>query len=237
MISLSSSAAPTRSRGRPRKSDAPALAIEQLLEASADIFARDGYAGVSLRKLQTELGVSYTFFHHYFDSKEALWKAVVDQLAGATTAKVLQALTCIDDSHDEFDALQEAIRIYLRSAIKRPAIHMICLQEAINGGSRLDYIYTRYFEGAWALIADMVSKVERSGRIKPIPIESLFFTVQSALAPLLQRPFYEKLTGKRGGLGLHPSARSGEQYSGEPYSSEQYIQQSIDLLFHGWCKN
>lgn len=220
-------AAPARSRGRPRKADAPALSIEQLLEASATIFARDGYEGVSLRKLQKELGVSYTFFHHYFDSKEALWKAVVDQLAGATTAKVLTALTRIDDSHDEFDALQEAIRIYLRSAIEHPAIQLICLQEAISGGPRLDYIYARYFEGAWAVIADMVAKVERSGRIKSVPIESLFFAVQSALAPLLQRPFYEKLTGKRVSPAQHPAAKN----------TEHYIQQSIDLLFNGWCKN
>ena len=52
-----------RKRGRPKKSEAPALSIEQLLDASADIFARDGYDGVSLRKLQDELNVSYTFFH------------------------------------------------------------------------------------------------------------------------------------------------------------------------------
>lgn len=220
------SEAPIRGRGRPRKADAPALSIEQLLEASAEIFARDGYDGVSLRKLQKELGVSYTFFHHYFDSKEALWKAVVDQLAGTTTTQVLAALTCIDDCHDELDALHEAIRIYLSSAIKHPAIHLICLQEAISGGPRLDYIYSQYFEGAWGVIAAMVTKVEHSGRIKAVPIESLFFAVQSTLAPLLQRPFYEKLIGKRSSPGLHPSARN----------SEHYIQQSIDLLFHGWCK-
>ena len=220
------SATPARRRGRPRKADAAALSIEQLLEASAEIFARDGYEGVSLRKLQRELGVSYTFFHHYFDSKEALWKAVVDQLAGETTSRVLAALTRIDESHDEFDALQEAIRIYLRSAIEHPAIQLICLQEAISGGPRLDYIYKCYFEGAWALIAEMVARVERSGRIKPVPVESLFFAVQSALAPLLQRPFYEKLTGQSRNPTRHPAADK----------PEQYIQQSIDLLFHGWCK-
>ncbi len=216
----------SRGRGRPRKSKAPALSIEQLLDASAAIFARDGYEGVSLRKLQTELGVSYTFFHHYFDSKEALWKAVVDQLAGSTTAKVLSALTCIDDSHDELDALREAIRIYLASAIEHPPIHHICLQEAISGGPRLDYIYSRHFEGAWGVIAELVRKVEHTGRIKPIAIETLFFAVQSALAPILQQPFYAKLSGNR----ANPFA--------EPVAGfiENYIQQSIDLLFHGWCK-
>ncbi len=226
MITAPTDAAPTRRRGRPRKSDGPALSIEQLLEASAEIFARDGYEGVSLRKLQNELGVSYTFFHHYFDSKEALWKGVVDQLAGSTTAKVLTALTRIDDSHDEFDALQEAIRIYLRSAIENPAIQLICLKEAISGGPRLDYIFNLYFEGAWAVIADLVAKVELSGRIKPVAIESLFFAVQSTLAPLLQRPFYEKLTGGSLSSAQHPAAQN----------TEHYIQQSIDLLFHGWCK-
>lgn len=210
-----------RGRGRPRKSSAPAQSIEQLLEASAAIFARDGYDGVSLRKLQKELGVSYTFFHHYFDSKDALWKAVVDQLAGATTTQVLAALSNIDEHHNELDALREAIAIYLRNAIEHPAIHLICLQEAISGGPRLDYIYRHYFEGAWAVIGELVCRVELSGRMKAIPAETLFFAVQSALAPLIQRPFYQKLTGKK----TLPTR-----------NIDHYIQQTTDLLFYGWCR-
>ena len=213
---------PPRGRGRPRKSSAPAQSIEQLLKASAAVFARDGYEGVSLRKLQQELGVSYTFFHHYFDSKDALWKAVVDQLAGATTSEVLAALSTIDEHHDELDALREAIAIYLRNAIEHPAIHLICLQEAISGGPRLDYIYRHYFKEAWAVIGELVRRVELSGRMKAIPAETLFFAVQSALAPLIQRPFYQKLTGRK----TLPTR-----------DIDHYIQQTTDLLFYGWCRS
>ncbi|MBQ0797083.1 TetR/AcrR family transcriptional regulator [Zhongshania sp.] len=210
-----------RKRGRPKKSEAPALSIEQLLDASADIFARDGYDGVSLRKLQDELNVSYTFFHHYFSSKEQLWQAVVDRLCGATTAKVLEALQHIDDDHNELDALKEGIAVYIRSAFEHPALYHICQQESLREGPRLSYIHKHYFEPAWQLISDMVAKVDDVGIIKDIPIETLFFVVQSATAPVVQLPFYQRLTGKT---------------QLDPEFVETHIQQSIDLLFHGWHK-
>lgn len=209
-----------RRRGRPRKSEAPALTLEQLLHASADIFARDGYDGVSLRKLQAELGVSYTFFHHYFDSKEALWKAVIDRLAGETSGKVLQALSQIDDSHDELDALREAIAIYIRSAFEYPAIYHISQQESLRPGPRLDYLYQRYFGPAWQLIEDMVARAKQQHALKDIPNETLYFMVQSATAAVVQQPLYAKMTGR-------------EELT--PRQIDTHIQQCIDLLFSGWC--
>ncbi len=212
-------ATPTRKRGRPRNDEAATPSIDCLLTASADIFARDGYDGVSLRKLQSELKVSYTFFHHYFDSKEALWKAVVDKLAGRTTSKVLEALNHIDDDHSALDALKSAIGVYIRSAFEYPAIYHIYQQESQRQGPRLDYIYQCYFEAPWAYIRELVDKVILDGKLKPLPIETLFFFVQSATAPVVQYPFYQKLTGS--------PALSAEQI-------ENHIQQSIDLLFNGW---
>ncbi len=212
-------ATPTRRRGRPRNDETASPSIDHLLEASAAIFARDGYDGVSLRKLQSELKVSYTFFHHYFDSKEALWKAVVDKLAGATTAKVVNALNHIDDNHTELDALKAAIAVYIRSAFEHPAIYLIYQQESQCQGPRLDYIYQSYFESPWQYIRELVNKVNQHGELKPIPIETLFFVVQSATAPVVQYPFFQKLTGS-------------PQLS--PKQIESHIQQFIDLLFNGW---
>ncbi|CAA0093804.1 Uncharacterised protein [Zhongshania aliphaticivorans] len=210
-----------RRRGRPKKNEAPALSIEQLLDASADIFARDGYDGVSLRKLQDELNVSYTFFHHHFSSKELLWQAVVDRLCGETTARVLDVLQNIDEEHNELDALKEGIAVYIRSAFEHPALHHICQQESRCEGPRLSYIYKHYYGPAWQLISDMVKKVDTLNIIKDIPIETLFFVVQSATAPIVQLPFYQRLTGTN---------------ELPPEFVENHIQQTIDLLFHGWHK-
>lgn len=213
-------AATPRKRGRPRKGEAPALSLNQLLDASATIFARDGYDGVSLRKLQQELNVSYTFFHHYFDSKEALWKAVVDRLCSATNAEILSALQHINHEGSEIDALKEGIAVYIRCAFEFPAIYHICQQESLREGPRLEYLYRNYFEPAWQLIGEMVAEVNQGNCIKEIPTEMLFFVVQSAIAPVVQLPFYQRLTGNNELATQH---------------LEQHIQQAIDLLFNGWC--
>jgi TetR/AcrR family transcriptional regulator len=136
-------------------------------------------------------------------------------------ARQLEALQHIDDDHNELDALKEGIAVYIRSAFEHPALYHICQQESLREGPRLSYIHKHYFEPAWQLISDMVAKVDDVGIIKDIPIETLFFVVQSATAPVVQLPFYQRLTGKT---------------QLDPEFVETHIQQSIDLLFHGWHK-
>ncbi len=209
-----------RGRGRPRKNrEAPPL--NELLDASAEIFARDGYSGVSLRQLQRELGVSYTLFHHYFASKEALWQAIVDRLVGNTTRRVMSALARIDDSVSELDTLRQAIRVYIRCAFESPAIFRICQQEAGQPGPRLDYLMSTYFAPSWTILKDLVAAAEAKGQIAPLPMESLFFAVQSATAPVVQQPLYQHLSGRR--------ALKAAQI-------ERHIEQFIGLLFNGWTR-
>ncbi|MEM7612773.1 MAG: TetR/AcrR family transcriptional regulator [Pseudomonadota bacterium] len=58
-----------------RKADRP----EEILNAALDVFVRDGYDASRLADIAAEAGVSKGLLYHYFDSKEALFRAVVEQ--------------------------------------------------------------------------------------------------------------------------------------------------------------
>ena len=63
--------AETRGRPRLRRDD-------EILDAALLAFASHGYAGMSLRKLNSELGLSHGTISHRYGSKERLYYAAVD---------------------------------------------------------------------------------------------------------------------------------------------------------------
>jgi AcrR family transcriptional regulator len=82
---------------------------EQILNAATRAFARAGYAATGLDEVAAEAGISHVILYRHFESKAALYRAVLDRacerLAGATGT---------DDFGDE------AIPALLRAAAADP---------------------------------------------------------------------------------------------------------------------
>jgi TetR/AcrR family transcriptional regulator len=51
-----------------------------ILDAAQRLFARDGFAGTSMRGIAKASGVSQPLIHHYFGSKEGLYRAIKQRL-------------------------------------------------------------------------------------------------------------------------------------------------------------
>jgi len=51
---------------------------DAILLYSTMLFARNGYAGVSIKDLTKEIGITPAALYNYFDSKDQLWKEVID---------------------------------------------------------------------------------------------------------------------------------------------------------------
>ncbi|HEY6561316.1 MAG TPA: TetR/AcrR family transcriptional regulator, partial [Polyangiaceae bacterium] len=66
---------------------------ERLLEAGLDLFGTIGYAQTSIERLCARAGVTTRHFYEEFGSREALLKAVYDQVIGRTMRAVRDALT------------------------------------------------------------------------------------------------------------------------------------------------
>jgi AcrR family transcriptional regulator len=53
---------------------------EEILGSCFSLFAREGYAGLTMRDIARQLGVSTGALYHYFDSKEQLFAATLHRL-------------------------------------------------------------------------------------------------------------------------------------------------------------
>jgi len=64
-----------------------------LARRSTDLFARHGYAGLSMRAAAEELGVSTGTLYHYFNGKDDLFAAVVDATVDADVLEAMAGLS------------------------------------------------------------------------------------------------------------------------------------------------
>ncbi|MBQ8129962.1 MAG: TetR/AcrR family transcriptional regulator [Clostridia bacterium] len=53
---------------------------ERILEAALEMFSHNGYAGTNIRELSASLGLVKSGVYKHFESKEAIWNALLDQM-------------------------------------------------------------------------------------------------------------------------------------------------------------
>ena len=52
----------------------------RILDAALELFSRNGYAGTNIRELSASLGLVKSVVYKHFDSKEAVWNALLDKM-------------------------------------------------------------------------------------------------------------------------------------------------------------
>jgi Transcriptional regulator len=53
---------------------------ERILAAALDMFSQNGYAGTNIRELSASLGLVKSGIYKHYESKEAIWNALLDQM-------------------------------------------------------------------------------------------------------------------------------------------------------------
>jgi TetR/AcrR family transcriptional regulator len=119
-----------------------AASQETILEAALEAFAQRGYDGVSVRELNRQIGVSHNLVHHYFGSKDALWRAAID--FGLGRVNDTWRLDDLGPLTDPVEKMKVGLRRFLEVMAHSPSIQQILEYEAAVGGPRLDYIAERY---------------------------------------------------------------------------------------------
>lgn len=78
---------------------------DELVEVAIDLFAKNGYAGTSIRDIAFLCNRSVSNVYHYFENKEALWLAILEQSVKALPGKLRAAMAERSDAMQRFEAL------------------------------------------------------------------------------------------------------------------------------------
>lgn len=108
-----------------------------VLAAAASVIERDGTAGLSLRSIASDLGVSHTAFRHHFGSREGVLNALAVQ-GHELLADALRT------ARDETGSFLEMGVAYVRFAVAHPALFAVMFRPDLLDESEPELSWARH---------------------------------------------------------------------------------------------
>lgn len=117
----------TATRGRPRRTESDTAEMRaRIMRAARDLFARDGYEGMSMRKLAAAVGCAPAALYAYFPNKRALlrvlWQDIFGELGGVLSDTIATPADPLTHLHR---LLTETIRFWVQRPDDFRAIFLI----------------------------------------------------------------------------------------------------------------
>lgn len=145
-----------------------------ILAVAKVLFADRGFHGVAVDDIARRLGVSPAVLYRHFDSKEALYEAVLNEIACARESYVDAILS----GPDEFGAVLARITaVFVTSIADDPDYLRMEMQAALEGNPAT----TRFFENRWKSLTDYIefslkelSGEGRAGHVHPVTAALMF---------------------------------------------------------------
>ena len=136
-----------------------------ILEAAVRLFSRHGYDGVSMRSVAREAGVSKSNIYHHFESKEALYLAIM-QASAERFSDMVEALA---EGRGSFD---QRLRVFARSHLEhlfdnRMTVRLM-LREVFGGEEKWRRILVdQVVGGIFQRLIAIFEKGQEQGLLRP----------------------------------------------------------------------
>src|SRR6266568_9129297 len=149
-------------RGRPKQSRAA------ILKAAVGEFSREGVAGARTDAIARSAGVNKALLYYYFKDKEAIYRAVLDQVFGGVRAAIHQALSQDLPPREELASYVCAHFDYIASNPLYPRIVQAEFLRAGRDPSRLQRIAKKYFRPVFLEISALLKAGAQSGDFRQV---------------------------------------------------------------------
>lgn len=161
---------PARKRGRPAKNKE--VEPEKLLRHAFSMFASEGFDGTSLRKMAAEIGVDYTLYRHYFGSKEALWKASLEQELEPHISQLNSIVHKYQEGQNAQHTLRQSMHAFLTLAATYPDKPRLLFRE-VGNAEREVWLYERFAEPLLSTFDTLFIAEQQAGRMRGQDLESV----------------------------------------------------------------
>lgn len=120
-----------------------------ILAVAKVLFADRGYHGVSVDEIAKRLGVSPAVLYRHFDSKDALYEAVLNEIACHRESYVEAALSGPDDFAS---VLTRMAHVYIESVARDPDYLKMEMHSVLEGSAATQ----QFFESRWKSFSDYI---------------------------------------------------------------------------------
>lgn len=135
---------------------------EQILATATRLFARRGFEGTSLQDIAGEVGVTKQTLLYHYESKDALRRAVLEQVFAHWRERLPQVLAAFTGGHRRFEALTHELGAFFEGDIDRARL---LERELLDNGGDVQRHLVENLRPWLLLIAEYIREGQRSGII------------------------------------------------------------------------
>lgn len=176
-------------------------AEERILEAASNNFVLLGYSGARMQQIANDAGVNKALLHYYFESKEILFKRIMeDALSGFANIAMVLLEKEAGSLHQRFIHLTNR---FLQIMLRKPFLPGFILQEAHQHPELMYPILDKYRADLRALQHEINEEVA-AGRMQPTDARELLVNMFSVgFFPFMAMPLISQVlyTGGEDALG------------------------------------
>ncbi len=198
-------------RWRRRKNARP----EEILSAALEAFADRGFAATKLEDVARRAGVTKGTIYLYFDSKEALFKALIRETIVPVIAQgEALARTFVGTARDLFERL---VREYWRLVGETSLVNIpkLMMAEARNFPELARFYYEEVVVRGHRLMAGVIERGIKAGEFRPVNV--------MVAAKLAMSPLMHAVIARKAFAACMP----------EGFDVASYLDTHIDLYLHG----
>jgi len=183
-------ASPSRmgSRGQPQESRAA------ILQAAAREFAQHGIAGARTDAIARYAGVNKALLYYYFEDKETMYGAVLDDAFSGLKTAVFRVLDSDLPPREKIIAYAGAYFDFIASNQLYPRLMQREMMRAHQGESpHIDKIFKTYIQPIFARVGELIRKGIAEGEFRPvnpahfIPSMVAIIVFYFSSAPMMQK--------------------------------------------------
>ena len=167
-----------------------------LLAAALKVFARSGLEGATMRAIAREAGCDVSLLYYYFENKEAVFSAILDQRV-PPMMQALRRLARPGDRRPTAEKLWTILQIFHAGAADS-GFHSLMRQQINRGPDRLSQLVARKLLPANLAMRIIVRRGQRQGELRPElnPMLLVLFLVRMEAELLdLVTPYAQRVAG------------------------------------------
>jgi len=203
-----------KARWRRRKEARP----QEILDAALSVFAQKGFAATRLEDVAARAGVSKGTIYLYFESKEAVFKALVQEKLASRIGGFAEMVRAYEGSSAELLTLLLRNLGAIVSASELVVLPKIVIAEAGNFPELARMYREEIVSRGLGLLGEIIERGTKRGEFKKIPKEH---GARMAAAPLLMIAIWRT---------------TFEAFDEEPYDNQGLVEAHIATLLQGLAK-
>lgn len=158
-----------------------------ILAAAKKVFARKGYHATTVADIAKAAKVSYGSIYWYFDSKDALFHALMEAEGQALRTHVNEALTTTPANGAPDAPFRAAVRATFEFFESDRAVVKLLFRDSYALGDRFEKHLFGIYEGFISDIEAIIAEAQRRGQIIEAPPRMVAFSVAALVGQIAHR--------------------------------------------------